>query len=47
MAKIGYARAITDEQDNAIQVDALKPAGCEMVRQQAGFFSRLLSRASR
>ncbi len=31
MAKIGYARVSTVDQDNSIQVEALKKAGCEKV----------------
>ena len=34
MAKIGYARVSTDDQDNAIQVEALQRAGCTNIRQE-------------
>ncbi|MFG1372173.1 recombinase family protein [Xanthobacter oligotrophicus] len=34
MAKIGYARVSTTDQDTAIQVAALKAAGCEVVREE-------------
>lgn len=33
-AKIGYARVSTDDQDTAIQVEALKRAGCTVVRRE-------------
>lgn len=32
--KIGYARVSTDDQDNAIQVEALERAGCSTIRQE-------------
>lgn len=34
MTKIGYARVSTDEQDNAIQVEALTKAGCTLIREE-------------
>jgi DNA invertase Pin-like site-specific DNA recombinase len=34
MAKYGYARVSTTEQDLSIQIDALKAAGCEVVRSE-------------
>lgn len=34
MAKIGYARVSTSDQDTSIQVEALKMAGCETVFQE-------------
>lgn len=34
MTKIGYARVSTTDQDNAVQVAALKAAGCEVVREE-------------
>lgn len=34
MANIGYARASTVEQDVSIQVEALKAAGCEVIRSE-------------
>lgn len=33
-AKIGYARVSTDDQDTAIQVEALKRAGCTVIRRE-------------
>ncbi len=35
MALIGYARVSTSEQDTALQVDALRQAGCEIVFEDA------------
>lgn len=34
MAKIGYARVSTSDQDTAIQVEALTKAGCTIIRQE-------------
>lgn len=34
MTKYGYARVSTADQDNAVQVAALKAAGCEVVREE-------------
>ncbi|MDX2275048.1 MAG: recombinase family protein [Hyphomonadaceae bacterium] len=34
MTKIGYARVSTDDQDNAIQVQALANAGCTIIREE-------------
>ncbi len=34
MAKIGYARVSTDDQDTTIQMEALTKAGCEIIRQE-------------
>ncbi|GAB3447098.1 recombinase family protein [Insolitispirillum peregrinum] len=34
MAKIGYARVSTADQDNAVQVAALKASGCEVIREE-------------
>lgn len=31
MALIGYARISTEEQDTALQMDALRKAGCEKI----------------
>jgi DNA invertase Pin-like site-specific DNA recombinase len=36
MARIGYARVSTHDQDLAIQKDRLKQAGCEIVRSETG-----------
>jgi DNA invertase Pin-like site-specific DNA recombinase len=34
MARLGYARVSTDDQDLSIQIEALKTAGCEIVRSE-------------
>jgi len=34
MTRIGYARVSTADQDNAVQVTALKAAGCEVIREE-------------
>lgn len=34
MAKYGYARVSTSDQDNALQVEALKRAGCSVIREE-------------
>lgn len=34
VAKIGYARVSSVDQDNSIQVEALKKAGCEIIREE-------------
>ncbi|MBF0561739.1 MAG: recombinase family protein [Alphaproteobacteria bacterium] len=34
MARIGYARISTTDQDTALQVAALKTAGCEVIREE-------------
>jgi DNA invertase Pin-like site-specific DNA recombinase len=34
MARLGYARVSTDDQDLSIQIETLKAAGCEIVRSE-------------
>ncbi|WP_312948356.1 recombinase family protein [Agrobacterium sp.] len=36
MARIGYARVSTHDQDLAIQKERLKQAGCEIIRSETG-----------
>lgn len=35
--KIGYAQVSTQEQDPALQLDALKKEGCEKIQSYEGF----------
>jgi DNA invertase Pin-like site-specific DNA recombinase len=44
MAKIGYARISTDEQNLALQLDALSAAGCETVYQDEGLSGSAMKR---
>ena len=44
-AKIGYARVSTDDQDTAIQVEALKRAGCTVIRREKVSGASLQGRA--
>ncbi|MCM2294694.1 recombinase family protein [Allorhizobium sp. BGMRC 0089] len=36
MARIGYARVSTSEQDLSIQIERLKTAGCQVIRSETG-----------
>jgi DNA invertase Pin-like site-specific DNA recombinase len=45
MANVGYARASTADQDVAIQVAALKAAGCEPIRSEKRSGSSVEGRA--
>lgn len=44
MAKIGYARVSTDEQNLSLQIDALTEVGCEKIFSDQGFSGSLANR---